>query len=384
MSAERASKIASAWGDLSDLQVVPVRALARLAGLLASIATPIPEAYAFARALYHAFAHLGRGDPEEMWDCDVPVPEWVRSTVGEFLLLLPALAGATMSAQPADVVLSSDASDTAVGGVVRPWEGTARWPYRVPLRADARGWHINRKETLGVHIGLEAVSGLRRRKVLPDTGELRVYVRVDNTVTLYSSRKGSASPDIQRDICATLLAALRLRLRVVAVQYVPSAANVAPDALSRLSHAEGWSLRPAWFSGFCQELRDAKLPLPTMEAMVRGTPLLPRYSDPGALCWDFFSQSLAGEILWVNPLPRACAATVRHLRRTGARGYFVGARQSRAHGFAGLALHASSCSRFRSNIPPSALRWEGGGEGTAPPPSLEVLSFSFRRQAVAA
>eukprot|EP00664_Eupelagonemidae_sp_cell27_P000637 gene637-9415_t len=297
---ERLRKINCAARVLRSPGPTTARALATLAGLLASVALPAPEAYAFARALSHPLAALQcAGDPSEMWDVPVCAPRWVRRAVGGFVRLLPTLSGASMSARPADFVLSSDASDDALGGVVRPWAGRERWPSPHPPPA-ARARHINLKEVDAVRAGLQTVSAIRDRTRPGDA--VRLYVRVDNTVALFSLRKGSRSAPVQRAICATLLYALRRNIRIVAVQYVPSAANVGPDTLSRLGRAEGWSVDHAWFARLCRLLVSTGIPSPTLEAMVRGSPLLPRYcsrwADPAASHWDFFSHDFAGEILW--------------------------------------------------------------------------------------
>ena len=81
----RLSKIQGAARVLRAQGPTPARSLATLAGLLASVALPAPEAYAFARTLGHPLAHLRAGDPTEMWDVPVRTPPWVRQTVGDFI-----------------------------------------------------------------------------------------------------------------------------------------------------------------------------------------------------------------------------------------------------------------------------------------------------------
>eukprot|EP00662_Eupelagonemidae_sp_cell21_P015495 gene15495-biopygen23719 len=246
-----------------------------------------------------------------MWDVDVDVPAWIRDLVGSFVSLLPQLPGTPMSPEPADLVLSTDASDDAVGGTLRRWSEGVHWTLRHVLSAHERSLHINLKEVEGVNKGIQLILGLRSGGELPDR-DLRVYARVDNTVTLFSLRGGSSSAEIQLAIGKLLLTTLSEGVRIVAVQYVPSAAHVGPDLLSRLKGAESWAIRPAAFSALRLEITRAGLPFPTLEASVRGSPILPRYcarwADPHATCWDFFSQRFAGEILWVNPLPSALAA----------------------------------------------------------------------------
>ena len=135
---------------------------------------------------------------------------------------------------------------------------------------------------------------------------------------------------------------------------------------------------PEWLRERWRDLTAAGLPAPSLEAMVRATPLLPRFcarwADPRAACWDFFSQSFAGEVLWANPLPLALAAALRHLRRIAARGYLVSPVASRS----GLVLLVKERSLICWRIPTCALRWEGAPAGADTPPSLEVSHFDLR------
>eukprot|EP00664_Eupelagonemidae_sp_cell27_P009506 gene9506-3670_t len=112
VAAERLQRLRAVVTEVVGEASVPARKLARLAGLLVSIAVPVPEVMVVARSVSHCYqAHVW--DSPELWDSAVTVQPHVWHTVEKVMELLPVLREAPFDARRPDVLLATDASDEA-------------------------------------------------------------------------------------------------------------------------------------------------------------------------------------------------------------------------------------------------------------------------------
>eukprot|EP00660_Eupelagonema_oceanica_P015072 gene15072-biopygen28836 len=235
---ERLGQILVLWQEILDqARSVPIRCLARLAGLLISISIPVPVAVFFARTLGHAFGADLR--EHHSWSRSVPLPRWVQDLVGEFLDLLPNFVECPSVPSPPHFIIESDACDTGEGGVIYPFGDLARTEaFRAEFEGSDRALHINEKEARGLLRGVRALLWLFDRGVFPrPAGTVRVYARVDNTVLLFATRGGSPSARVQAAVGQIHITALRAGVLIAGLQYIPSAMHVAADELSRCAES---------------------------------------------------------------------------------------------------------------------------------------------------
>ena len=120
-----------------------------------------------------------------------------------------------------DFLVSSDASDVAVGAIVAEWgDRKNAHPIRRPFTAAERQLHINQKEVLGFRDGLRGlVALLAAGKIKRPRDEwATVYRRVDNTTLLYGFKFGVGAAELQRILGDVVLEALRARIQVIACE----------------------------------------------------------------------------------------------------------------------------------------------------------------------
>eukprot|EP00666_Eupelagonemidae_sp_cell4sb_P014823 gene14823-biopygen31735 len=179
VAAERLARLVVGWQSLQWLGECVAERLASFAGLVASVAVPVPEALVVSRLLNSAIHRAGCDEPFEIWDKLVPFPAEIRRRVDRFMRAIPSLEGAPLDSTPPDVLLATGASDQAAGGVVRVLHSAqpSSHPFRYVFRGAERDLNINAKEAIGVRQGLAALRGLRLHGSLPASRELRVFIR---------------------------------------------------------------------------------------------------------------------------------------------------------------------------------------------------------------
>jgi hypothetical protein len=123
----------------------------------------------------------------------------------------------------------------------------------------------------------------------------------DNQAVMFIVRKWSSrSPLLMSLLRKFWLLLDRHNVRVSSIEYVRSAFNPA-DRPSRWQYQDEWKLDPQLFRHFDRRFGPHTLDAFASRLTTQVARYLSKFPDPGAIGVDAFSQSWAGECVWVNP-----------------------------------------------------------------------------------
>ena len=215
------------------MQQVPVRRVARIAGLLTSISRAVAPTKMMTHRLYRLIS------TRTTWNSAVHVTPAARQDLEWWLDALETWNGqAFVDQTTADYIMDTDASDSGWGAVLYLPTG--------PLRASGfwdGGWRhssINSRELMTVYLALQAFRQHLQGKTL--------HLRSDNVATVcYVNRLGSGKVDhLARVARAITNVTFDLDLTLSAT-HLPGLLNTIADRLSRRVDMTDWTLKPAAF-----------------------------------------------------------------------------------------------------------------------------------------
>ena len=273
----------------------PARHLARLAGICVSTLRAVLPGRMLLRNVYRQLSGTDL-------DRTIVLSPGSREDLRWWLHALTHWNGASALPLPAELTLTTDSSDLGWGATLGDREARGSWPHRHSARH-----HINARELEAVLLGLQSFKGLLANRSL--------LLRSDNvTVVASVNRLYGRSPRLNMLIRQIfhLCRAINLTLRAV---WIPGAANVEADRLSRQLDPTDWEVTPTAFS-----LIDLTFGPHTVDRMAsslnaKTRRFNSRLFDPRAEAVNCFAQDWRGEVNYVAPPFALIPTVIRHVRR---------------------------------------------------------------------
>lgn len=204
----------------ASVGLVPNRQIARVAGLLTSLARAIHPTPIFVRHLLNCLP------AEPNWTASSHVGASALNDLISWLDILQSWRGELLIPRPTDVQIESDASDSGWAGVVRLKHRTLH--YGGPWTLAEKRSHINQRELLAAENTLRAAFHHLSNKSIHWKVDSMVAMSYMNKMT---GRKAYLAETARR--FHTLLQDLNSRMRAT---YIPSEENTDADSLSRDLH----------------------------------------------------------------------------------------------------------------------------------------------------
>ena len=313
---------------LLNSKVVSARRLQAFAGKVCSLRWGLPPAYLYTMHMNQA---VQRAVKAGNWESPVTMTSELRADLHWWKRLAHASNGDRIRPKAPDLVLTSDASDTAWGATLTP-----RWALPVgaslkevaptgPQTWRAHGsWTETELHTKKSNNWLEMEGGVRALRVWGKEVEGKTVLwQTDNATTHWDVTKWkSRSPELNRTL-RLLFTWTRLRHVSLTTVHVAGTTNVEADRLSRTRESTDWQLHPVLFKKVMHLTMWCKVDCFATTA----NHLLPRFWslhwEEGAESVNFFAQTLGHQKLWMNPPFNLVARVLEEVARQKARGVIL-------------------------------------------------------------
>lgn len=336
-------------------RMVPVRRVARVAGLCLSLARAIFPTRMLLRSVY---ACIGR---RQSWSDSVTLSPEARQDLAWWCECLQTWDGSAMLPTPIDLALETDASDKGWGANLEGTHAAGTWGVEL---ASA---HINVREMAAVYNAIRSFEDrIRGRSVL---------VRSDNTTVVASlNRMVGRSDALHLVTKAVLNRCCELGVTLKAV-HLRGQLNTVADALSRTVDNYDWELAPHVF----QRLQDRWGPHTIDRFASDLNSHLPRFNSrflcPGTEHVDAFSTSWAGENNFVNAPFRFLSRVLRHILASGATATVIAPLWPAQPWFPLLLRLAVDTPEWIPNVPASYRRGHSGRVEPLRNPRWRIAAF---------
>ncbi|GAQ85558.1 hypothetical protein KFL_002410090 [Klebsormidium nitens] len=310
LSETRMEKIKKALLEIVSLQLTSARAIAKLAGTLASAAPAVLPVAIYSRSLFEALSK------KSSWDALFPTPETVIRTADFWLHNLEKFNGRRWWARPTSVEITMDASGVGFGGFVRTETGrilqvAGTFSQEQALQSSSE------REVEGYVAALQvateqAPDEIRNRSVLV-IGDSQAGV---NALTKFRS----SVPFINSALRKVVEMSGQYDFDVVA-RWVPRKDITKADALSREPDPSDWGLSPDLFRQVTQFFSaQPAIDLFASRSLHVAPAYVSKYFAPG--CSGVLAQALdwsklvpPGESAWVFPPVGLAGLALNLLRR---------------------------------------------------------------------
>ena len=297
VTGKRVGKVVAAarqlLGDVSrHSRWVNKRDLAKFTGLAQSTRLGVPYCMLYLREMYNCFATCpGWGSLTRVRLTHQAVRDlrWWAGVANRVLR-------AELSPPPARALLTTDASSSAWGAVLRhpelPGPQSTRGAFVGPLRAA----HITLKELTAVRLGVLSWASLLHGQVLQLHSDNQPVVDV-------LTQRASRSPALMAEIRQLQRELDRHGIHFLKPCWVPTHENEA-DHLTRLLDRDDWKINPAVYRHLERVVGRHSLDGFATAANRQCRQFIAGRPQPGALAVDFFATPPAvmhGHRLWLNP-----------------------------------------------------------------------------------